>query len=63
MYYSDLVPVLIKATQEQQEIIEKLTQRIEELENSITYENKTCTINDFDCFIYFLWIFSNHPKI
>ena len=31
--YSDLVPMLIKATQEQQEIIESLTKRIEDLEN------------------------------
>lgn len=31
--YSDLVPMLVKATQEQQEIIESLTKRIEDLEN------------------------------
>jgi len=30
---SDLIPMLIKATQEQQEIIESLTKRIEDLEN------------------------------
>ena len=30
---SDLIPILIKATQEQQEIIESLTKRIEDLEN------------------------------
>jgi len=30
---SDLIPILVKATQEQQEIIESLTKRIEDLEN------------------------------
>jgi len=34
IYYSDLIPVLIKAIQEQQETIEQLNQRIETLENS-----------------------------
>lgn len=31
--YTELIPVLIKATQQQQEIIEKLTQRLKALEN------------------------------
>ncbi|MBK9150854.1 MAG: tail fiber domain-containing protein [Saprospiraceae bacterium] len=32
MRYSELIPVLIKAMQEQQDIIQRLTQRIEDLE-------------------------------
>ena len=35
VYYSDLIPVLIKATQEQQEIIEQQQALIEELQQRV----------------------------